>query len=210
MQARIIPLGVLGVLGMCLTLSALGGSGGPKDHVKIPKAGKLSPLPLDFVFTINETWGYVHHDQHVATSKDMIHALVKAAGRNTNIMFDVGLKPDGQLPPECQQRIGELNQWLSRYGESLFGTRSGPGRPQPWGVTTYRDDRIYVHVLEGKPGQSMSLWGTSGKFVDSVRLLKDGSKIPYALDTFMNIVIRLPDELDPIDTIIVVELKMKA
>lgn len=195
--------------GLSLALAAGGNADPATQPAKNPEPARTPALPLDVAVTVNDAWGYVHHDQQVTGSKDLIHALVKAAARNTNIMFDVGPMPGGQLPPEFKQHLGELSQWLSQHGESVFGTAGGPVRPQPWGVTTHKDQLIYVHVLDAKPGQDITLWGTSGLVVDKIRVLQDGAKVPYALDTFKNIVLRLPDRLDPVNTIVVIERKVK-
>ena len=34
------------------------------------------------------------------------------------------------------------------YGETIYGTRGGCIAPHPWGVTTQRGNKLYVHILE--------------------------------------------------------------
>ena len=34
------------------------------------------------------------------------------------------------------------------YGETIYGTRGGCIAPHPWGVTTQRENKLYVHILE--------------------------------------------------------------
>jgi alpha-L-fucosidase len=36
---------------------------------------------------------------------------------------------------------------MSKYGDSIYNTRGGPTPPADWGVTTQRENKIYVHVL---------------------------------------------------------------
>ena len=56
--------------------------------------------------------------------------------------------PDGRIQPEFETRLREMGEWLARNGESVYGTRGGPIAPRPWGVTTKKGDKVYVHVLD--------------------------------------------------------------
>ena len=42
----------------------------------------------------------------------------------------------------------EVGDWTAKYGESIYGTRGGPLPPASWGVTTQKDGRIYIHILD--------------------------------------------------------------
>jgi alpha-L-fucosidase len=59
----------------------------------------------------------------------------------------VGPRPDGQIEPEQAQRLREVGDWLKQYGQSIYATRGGPYLPGDFGVSTYRDNTIYLHVL---------------------------------------------------------------
>ena len=34
------------------------------------------------------------------------------------------------------------------YGETIYGTRGGCVAPHPWGVTTQKEGKLYVHILD--------------------------------------------------------------
>ena len=34
------------------------------------------------------------------------------------------------------------------YGETIYGTRGGCIAPHPWGVTTQKGNKLYVHILD--------------------------------------------------------------
>ncbi len=36
----------------------------------------------------------------------------------------------------------------AKNGETVYGTRGGPMPPRPWGVTTHKGNRVFVHVLD--------------------------------------------------------------
>ena len=64
--------------------------------------------------------------------------------------------PDGTIQPEFVERLHAIGAWLSKNGESIYGTRGGPVPPQEWGVTTQKGYKVYVHILTaGVVGVSM-------------------------------------------------------
>lgn len=164
---------------------------------------KPSDLPLETCETINCSWGYDQNDKTFKSSKELVHYLVKAAGMNTNFLLNIGPMPSGKIQQDFIDRLKEVGQWLSKNGESVYGTRGGPIPPQPWGVTTIapKTRQVYVHVLE--PNESIILTGQAGKFQRARRL--DGTPITM-LANGSDLVIELNEnELDPIDTVILLE-----
>ncbi|MDO4955946.1 MAG: alpha-L-fucosidase [Bacteroidales bacterium] len=108
---------------------------------------EISRLPLETCETMNGMWGYKITDQRYKSGKTLIHYLVGAAGRGANLLMNIGPQPDGRLPQTALERLKEMGQWLRKYGESIYGTRAGEVSPRPWGVTTRKGNKLYVHVL---------------------------------------------------------------
>ena len=77
----------------------------------------------------------------------MIHYLVKAAGKNANLLMNIGPQPDGELPAVAVERLAEMGEWMKQYGETIYGTRGGVVAPHDWGVTTQKGNKLYVHIL---------------------------------------------------------------
>ena len=107
----------------------------------------ISKLPLETCETMNGMWGYKITDQDYKSTKTLIHYLVKAAGRNANLLMNIGPQPDGCLPEVALQRLKEMGEWMKVYGPTIYGTRGGRVAPHAWGVTTEKDGRMYVHIL---------------------------------------------------------------
>ena len=107
----------------------------------------ISQLPLETCETMNGMWGYKITDQNYKSTKTLIHYLVKAAGRNANLLMNIGPRPDGCLPAVAVQRLKEMGDWMKTYGETIYGTRGGRVTPRDWGVTTEKDNKIFVHIL---------------------------------------------------------------
>ena len=107
----------------------------------------ISQLPLETCETMNGMWGYKITDQDYKSTKTLIHYLVGAAGRNANLLMNIGPQPDGCLPAVAVERLREMGEWMKVYGNTIYGTRGGRVSPHPWGVTTEKQGRMYVHVL---------------------------------------------------------------
>ena len=97
---------------------------------------------------MNRTWGYNITDSDYKTPRQIIHLLVGAAGRNANLLLNIGPEPNGQLPQEAVSRLKAIGEWMSQYGETIYGTRGGEVEPHSWGVTTRKGNRLFVHVLD--------------------------------------------------------------
>lgn len=110
----------------------------------------ISQLPLETCETMNGMWGYKITDQDYKDTRTLIHYLVKAAGRDANLLMNIGPQPDGCLPATALSRLKEMGQWLQVYGSTIYGTRGGSVTPHDWGVTTQRGDTMYVHILDLK------------------------------------------------------------
>ena len=107
----------------------------------------ISRLPLETCETMNGMWGYKITDQDYKSTKILIQYLVKAAGKNANLLMNVGPQPNGELPTVAVQRLREMGEWMKIYAPTIQGTRGGVVTPRDWGVTTQKGKTLYVHVL---------------------------------------------------------------
>lgn len=172
------------------------------------KDSEIGELPLETCETMNGAWGFNITDRRYKSTRDLVRYLVRAAGSNANFLLNVGPMPNGRIQPEFVTRLREIGTWLSKNGESIYGTRGGPIAPHPWGATTRKGDRVYVHVLDS-PDASLLLPPLPSP-VRSARLLDGGRAVPFKTGDF-GVVLTLPrDAIDPIDTIVVLELEPKA
>ena len=137
---------------------------------------EVSTLPLETCETMNRTWGYNIEDLDYKTTKTLIHLLVRAAGKNANLLLNVAPQPNGQLPTLAVERLKEMGDWLSVYGETIYGTRGGDIESHSWGVSTQKGNRLFVHVLDLKDDNL--LLPLKIKVVKAIRF-SDGAKIPF-------------------------------
>ena len=122
--------------------------------------------------TICRQWAWKPNDR-LKSLKECIDLLVTNAGYDGNFMLNVGPMPDGRIEPRQVERLREIGRWMKQNGESICGTRGGPFKPAKWGVSTCKDNRIYVHVLRW-PGEGPITLPATGKKVVGSRLLTGG------------------------------------
>jgi len=160
---------------------------------------QIGTLPLETCETISNAWGYNSTDRHFKSSTALIQYLAKAAGNNANFLLNVGPMPNGRIQPEFIDRLHAMGEWLRKNGDSIYGTRGGPVTPRPWGVTTQKNGKIYVHVLDWND-KLLALPKLDG--VKSAAVLASGQKVEVR-QIEGGTVLRLPAERDPNDTVIV-------
>ena len=107
----------------------------------------ISRLPLETCQTMNGMWGYKITDQNYKSTDELIRLLVRTSGKGANLLLNIGPQPNGELPATALQRLKEMGAWLRENGESIYGTTAGDIEEQPWGVTTRKNDTLYLHIL---------------------------------------------------------------
>ncbi len=164
----------------------------------------ISPLPLETCETMNGMWGYKIVDQNYKSVKTLVHYLVKAAGRNANLLMNVGPQANGELPAVAVSRLREMGKWMKEYGETIYGTRGGDVSPRDWGVTTRKGDKLYVHILN-LADKGLFLPLTREK-VKSAVVFKDRKPVKFRQDK-NGVVLELAEV--PADMDYVVELTLR-
>lgn len=110
----------------------------------------VSRLPLETCQTMNGMWGYKIKDQDYKSVDELIRYLVNAAGMGANLLLNVGPQPNGEIPAAALERFKAIGQWLGKYGETFYATEAGDFKEQPWGTSTRKGDKLYVHVFDPK------------------------------------------------------------
>lgn len=164
----------------------------------------LGALPLETCETMNGSWGFNLTDHDYKSTRDLVRYLVKAAGANANFLLNVGPMPNGAIQPEFAERLQEVGAWLKVNGESIYGTRGGPIAARPWGVTTQKGNRVYVHILDWRDDElSIPLAGK----VRSARVLGSDAAVRVTSAQGSMLLRGLSAaRRDDIDTIVVLEM----
>ena len=158
--------------------------------------------PWESCITICRQWAW-RPDDEMKSLKECVDTLVRCVGGDGNLLLNVGPMPTGEIEPRQVERLREVGAWLKPYGRSLYGTRGGPFRPGLWGATTYRGNRIYVHVLDWLE-EDVTLPPIQRRIVRS-SVLTGGKATVEQTDESIRIAVPAADRQE-LDTIVVLEL----
>ncbi|MBX7256465.1 MAG: alpha-L-fucosidase [Candidatus Hydrogenedentes bacterium] len=156
--------------------------------------------------TIGDQWAWKPND-NVKPVKDCIQTLVRCAGGDGNLLFNVGPMPDGAIEPRQVERLKAMGEWLAKYGESIYGTRGGPYKPGKWGASTCAGNTVYLHIMSW-PKDTLTFGPLPAKVL-SHKSLTGGKATVSANDTNLEVSVAPADRND-IDTVIQLQLDAPA
>ena len=107
-------------------------------------------MPLETCQTMNKSWGYNVSDQDYKSTEELIHYLVSTSGKGANLLLNIGPQPNGELPAAALERLKGMGEWMRKFGDTIYGTTAGDIPAQPWGVTTRKGNRLFVHIFDLK------------------------------------------------------------
>jgi alpha-L-fucosidase len=152
--------------------------------------------------TIGDQWAWKPKDNVKPLAK-CIEILVRCVGGGGNLLFNVGPMPTGAIEKRQADRLKEMGAWLERCGEAVYETRGGPFVPGPWGASTHRGKKVYVHILDWST-EPVILPPIGNKIVES-SILTGGKVKVVQTDERIEISVP-PSSRKEIDTIVVLEL----
>lgn len=162
--------------------------------------------PWEMCVPMAGAWGYQPNLQPKPL-KDYIQLLVKVAGRDGNLLMNVGPDRNGKVDAPQVERLHEIGAWLGKFGESIYATRGGPFLPGDWGVATHRDRTIYLHILKW-PGDKLVLPAIPAKILRATVMTGGNATFSQADN---GIEISVPESArDDLDTIVALELNSSA
>ena len=183
-------------------------TGLPEDHdTPEQRVGKYQDhRPWESCITICRQWAWKPNDD-MKSFKECIQTLVRCAGGDGNLLFNVGPMPDGRIEPRQVERLKEMGAWLTKNGESIYGTRGGPWKPTQASASTRKGNSIFLHIFRWD-GDRIVLPDIARK-INRASLLGHGSVEVRQTDGQLILSVP-PDRRDPVDTIIRLELEGSA
>lgn len=159
-------------------------------HTPEQTVGNFDRRPWESCMTVSkrDQWSWGGHADGVKSAGQCLEMLIRCAGADGNMLLDVGPMPTGEIAPEQVSVIKEIGGWLIKYGKSIYGTRGGPWKPGKSGVSTYRGNMVYLHILN-RAGDTLELPAIPAKIVRATELA--GSKV-RVIQTEKSISIVLP------------------
>jgi alpha-L-fucosidase len=162
--------------------------------------------PWETCMTLGTQWSWKPDDK-IKTFAECIHILEQCVTGDGNLLLNVGPMPNGEIEQRQVRVLKDVGAWLTKYGESIYGTRGGPFRNGWWGGSTRKGNSIYLHVVRWQDNE-LRLPPLHAK-ITGVIALTGGT--PELQQTEADIVIRMPvQQQDTIATIIRLELDRPA
>lgn len=97
-----------------------------------------------------DTWAY--SPTRVKGPLEVFRNIQSTAIGNGNVLLSWGMKWNGEWDEKQKNSLIDAGEFLEAYGESIYKTHGGPWLPESWGGTTFRNNKIYVHVFQSQIG----------------------------------------------------------
>lgn len=154
--------------------------------------GDIIDEPWEKCMTTGDAWGY-QPNAMVYAPEFIIRMLVNVICRGGNLLLNVGPDPDGHIPEKVKALFASLGEFTGANAEAIFNTRAGLWQPVE-GVfgSVYNDDRAYLHILDARRFNEITLAPTDNRFVKCETL--DGHALHFTQNT-AGIKIALPEAL---------------
>ena len=137
--------------------------------------------PWESCITICDQWAWKPNDK-MKSLRECLETLIRCAGGDGNLLFNVGPMPDGRIEPRQVKRLEEMGGWLSQYGETIYGTRGGPWKPGKSIASTRKGNTIYLHLL-GWNGETITLPNIPRTTIRSSALTGGTARVQQAAGT---------------------------
>lgn len=165
------------------------------------------PWESCMTLSLRDQWSWGGSQDGVKSLEACLNMLVRCAGGDGNLLLNVGPMPNGEIAPEQANRLKEMGAWLSKCGESIYGTRGGPFKPGSYGASTRKGKTIYLHIRDWA-GDRLKLPPIPVKILNS-RILSGGSANVRQSDTGIE-VSAAEGVRQPIVTVVALELDREA
>src|SRR5690348_5764283 len=170
-----------------------------------PVSGDWEAIP-----TTNESYGYSKFDSSHKPPSHFIRLLASAASRGGNLLMNIGPKGDGSFDGRDIKILEGIGNWMDKYSESIFGTKASPLPLHSWGVSTIKENKLYLHIFSWPLDGRLYISGLESS-IGKAYLLSDPKKqFNFSKINGRDIIIQLPlKAIDPVNTVIVVNLRNK-
>ena len=179
------------------------GAPGDFDTPEQRVGGFQNTRPWETCMTIADQWAW-KPDDRVKSLEQCLQTLIRSAGGDGNLLFNVGPKPDGTIEPLQIERLKEMGQWLQKYGYTIYETRGGPFKPSDWGVSTRKGNTVFLHVMKWIGNSPKITIPDLGIEIKSCKLAH-GGLVTLAKEESGYVIEFDVNEIQPVNTIVEIE-----
>jgi alpha-L-fucosidase len=163
-----------------------------------PVTGDWEAIP-----TTNESYGYSKYDNSHKPASSFIRLQAKSAARGGNLLMNIGPMGNGLIDPRDTVILHSIGAWMQTNGESIYGTTASPLPLQPWGESTLKGKRLYLHVFNWPEKGPLYVGGLKSN-IRMAWLLADPQKKALAVkrvndrDVTINLPVMAPDSMNSV------------
>lgn len=169
--------------------------------------------PWELCLTINDSWGYQHHDHNHKSVSQLVRTFTETIGGGGNLLLDVGPMEDGTIPLPQVERLEALGEWIRRHAEAVYGTVRGLPAGHHYGPSTLSADRRTLYLtLFDIPRAEIGVRGLATA-VRKVTVLGTGTELGHRVIGGLHEAVGVlwidppaAADLDPYATVLAVEL----
>lgn len=99
--------------------------GGPYENYVTPEQcvpERPLTVPWESCITMGTSFSFKYEDVY-KTPREIACLLLDVVAKGGNLALNVGPQPDGRLPEGALRAMKGLGEWMSIYGEGIYGTR---------------------------------------------------------------------------------------
>jgi alpha-L-fucosidase len=156
--------------------------------------------------TLNTTWGYSKFDQQWKTPGEVIRRIVEIVSKGGNYLLNIGPMADGTIPEPSVATLNAVGHWMQNNGESIYGTTASPLPEQPWGRSTVKGNKVYLHVFTWPADEKLPVPGLKNPIRSAYPLASPGTKLATARENDTAVVTIAGCTRDQHDTVLVLQL----
>ena len=134
--------------------------------------------PWECCMPLGPVWAY--SPEPPKSFATVLSQLINCAGGSGNYLLSIGCKPDGSIADTDAQRMLEMGQWLSRYGESVYDTAGGIWKPTADYAACCRGNTVYLHILKNGDEVELSLPLEKNQLVSFACMTEEAVRIRVA------------------------------
>lgn len=172
---------------------------------------KVTAWDWEACMTVPENqWGY-HKDwslSYVKTPVEVIDRIVHAVSMGGNMVVNFGPQADGDFRPEEKELAAALGNWMSKYGQCIYGCDYAGLEKQDWGYFTKgKQGEIYMVVFNQPYSQRLIVKTPKNTSIIKASVLTTGEevKVTETAKNEYNVSVPMQNPGEPY----VIKLKMK-
>lgn len=116
--------------------------------------------PWETCMTLCNSWSYT--PSPVKSPLAIFQKLQSTAIGDGNLLLSWGMKWDGAWDEKQEASFIGVGNYLKKYGHSIYSTQGGPWLPEAWGGTTFKKNKVYVHIVKSPESGQIFLPGLPG------------------------------------------------